>query len=215
MIRSTPVLLVALAAGCSLSRAPAPQSSPAEYELRDTIRYESTLYGGNFAVLRRNGVVTDSIDLYFGFHRLNSGAVVFLPVRSAPSDIGPEGIDIGDYVIVDGDRRVLLKTILPHFSDYFSSPGVLNGVLYYWGLEEVNPGDYRIHAQRYDPAARSIDGCFLVRAEVATDNRGHFTPPRAERGGIRFEFFQHSFLVDPVLRQRASAVGATCLLRPE
>ena len=193
------LLLVGLASGCATRQPPRLAADPGVYEIRDTTEYENVLSGGEYALLLRDGVVLDSVDLYFGVHRLNNGSVVFLPVEPSPSEEVPDGMEVAEHVVFDGRRRVRLNTFLPHFSDYFSSPNVVEGILYYWGLERLPTGEYRVYAQRYDAAARRINACFLVQAEVATDNRGHFAPPTSEGGGVRFQSFEHDFLVDPAL----------------
>ena len=180
-------------------------ADPARYVLRDTAEYDGALAPGRYAVLVRSGMVIDSIDLFFGFHRLNSGASVFLPVESVRSDDFLDGMDVTEHVVFDGQRRIALKTFLPHFSDYFSSPSVLDGLLYYWGLDRRD-GGYRILAYRYDGAARRINACYLLSVELGADNRGHFTPPHAMGGAVRFETYGFEAVVHPELN--ADTVGS-------
>jgi hypothetical protein len=119
-------------------------------------------------------------------------------------------MDITGHVAFDGRRGVPLHTFLPHFSHYFSSPSVIEGILYYWGLEPRGEAEYRLHAQSYDARDQLIRSCFLVQTEIATDNRGHFAPPTATEGGVRLETIGHDFVVSAEL----TAMQSTGELRP-
>lgn len=196
-MRLVSLVFLTLCSGCAARLPPQFVADPGVHVVRDTAAYENTLSGGEFGLLVRDGLVVDSIDLHYGVHRLNSGAVTFLPVT--PSDDAPDALDVTEHVVFDGRKAVPLNTFLPDFSDYFSSPTVLDGMVYYWGLERIGAGEYRVHARRYDAQRRKIDSCFLVATEVATDYRGHFATPVRKGDWVAFDTFGHEFLVTPDL----------------
>src|SRR5690606_35912192 len=110
---------------------------------------------------------------------LNNGAVLFLPVEPVASDVLPDAMDITEYVLFDGRRRVPLRAALPDFNDYFSSPHVIDGIRYYWAWEATDGRESNIFARRFDAHLQRVDSCFLYRDLVATDFRWHFVPPMA------------------------------------
>lgn len=206
------VVVLLVTAGCGARTPPRFAADAAAYEVRDTAEYESMLSGGEYGLLVRDGVVIDSVDLFFGLNRLNNGAVVFLPVEPVEAEELPGAMEVTEHVVFDGRRRVPLHTFLPHFSDYFSSPSVIEGILYYWGLEARGDGEYRLHALRYDARRRRVRSCFLVQTEVATDNRGHFAPPAATDRGVRFETYGYDFVVDrEFIAREGTAAVRPCL----
>jgi hypothetical protein len=193
-----PLLLAPLAWGCATTQPPRLASDPGIYTLRDTTVYENEVSSGEFALLVRNGRIVDSVDLHFGVHRLNSGTVVFLPIKTSGISEDFRELAATKHVAYDGNRRVLLTSFLPHFDDYFSSPAILDGLLYYWGMEQKGViGKYKLHAIRYDALSRRIDSRFLFEAELATDYSGYLGRPTAQAGMILFETFGRAFLVSP------------------
>lgn len=202
------LLLIAVLAGCDGSQPPRLTPDTAAYTLGDTAQYGNAIGSSHYAVLRRDGRILDSIDLFFGIQRLNTGSVVFLPVEPYDPqgellDEGVSPMEIGKHVIYDRARRrrITLASFLPHFDDYFSSPAVWGGVLYYWGVERSSVTDLRkLHAVRYDAAARRIDSRFLFESEMATDNRAYLAPPEPVAGMIRFETFDNTLFISPDLR---------------
>lgn len=204
-MRGYALLLASLPFGCSRPDEPQPSPDTATYTIRDSGAYANAVSGGEYAVLLRNGAVVDSIDLFFGLQRLNNGTIVFLPVESyVDEDIVEDGVtamDITKHVLYHGNRRDTLASLLPHFDDRFSSPSVIGGVLYYWGLEKAVTSGYKLHAVRYDALANSIVTRPLFESELETDNRGHLTPPQPVAGMIQFGTFERTFFLSPDLQK--------------
>jgi len=192
-----PFALAVCLSGCVSHRPPAFQADPAQYEVRDTAAWESVLADGSYGVLYRDGMPVAQVDLHFGIHRLNAGAVAYLRMDSVEADLFGTGLEPGSHFVADGVRTIPAVDFLPHFHDYFSAPSVLGGILFYWGLEPLGSAEYRIHAVGYDAAQRNIRSCVLYRGELATDDRGYFTPPTLDSGGIRFQTFGRIFMVSP------------------
>lgn len=191
--------LASLLGGCSRPEAASSASDTSTYTLRDTAAYANEVSGGDYAVLLRNGKVVDSIDLFFGLQRLNTGTAVFLPVESYADEViveeGVAAMFTTRHVLDHGKRRDTLASMLPDFDDHFSSPSVLGGVLYYWGLKKTPEGGYVLHAVRYDALTGSIAARPLFESQLETDNRGHLAPPTNDAGTILFETFGRAFRV--------------------
>jgi hypothetical protein len=175
---------------------PDPAGVPAEYVLRDSVAYTSSVYGGRLALLYRNDRFLDSVDVRFGIPSV-PGGILFLPVRSEEE----EGIGIltafTRYVLFDGATRRELAEFLPAFDDHFSSPAVIESRLWYWGFREDSTGALEVHAMRHDFRSDSTQGTYLFRGPVATDDPYHFRPPeRADDREVRFEAGRRAFWLD-------------------
>ena len=179
----TAALCLAAVAGCNRDAPPTrPQTV---WALTDTMPYENLISTGTMALLRRDDVVIDSVDLAFGVQHVGRDSVLFLPVRS---DSSPEGMvrNITDHVLYDGRTTTPLRDIVPHFNSLFSSPAVIDGALLYWGLHNVNGID-SVKAVRYEFGRRRLNIQPLTDSIIGTDDRFYFTPPHLEGKEIVFK----------------------------
>ena len=157
---------------------------PAGYALTDTADFTGMTNDGRRAILRApDGTALDTVDLGFGVHTVGRDSLLLLPVRAEDLGGGQMGAGITEHELLHAGRRRALKTLLPHFSDYFSSPAVIDRALFYWGLEPdpaSRAGHYQLWAVRYDfPTARR-DSLALGSVTMETDDRGYLTAPFRE-----------------------------------
>jgi len=160
------------------------------YSLSGKVPYENLAWSGNYALLHDRDAIIDTIDLAFGLHQLGGDTILFLPVRSGSDGAGGTVQSITEHVLFDGVQRTLLGNLVPHFNGGFSSPAVLDTLLYYWGLE-LGQDDARVLLMRYDFRTRALDS-IPVQIEVeGSDDRFYFRPPYREGKDMIFE--THSF----------------------
>ena len=177
----------------------------ATYVTTDTTRWATMLEEGERAVLRAGATAIDTVDLSFGVQPLGGGSLVFLPVRSMAVDSveasllsGPAGQPT-DHVLCTPTERWTLRSRLPYFDSYFSSPVVLDSAVVYWGVRApTDGGPDRLYAIRYDPRTKRVDSLPLREETLATDYRYHLAPPLREGDAITFEGKDSTALVDPV-----------------
>jgi len=197
---------VALGGALALGACARPHASvpgPA-YVLRDTTEWATMLYGGAMAVLYRDGVVLDTVDLLLGVQAV-PGGIVYQPVRKAPYDheeCRPDGrcFDLHPWVLRAGRQTRDLTAMVPAMHPFFSSPNVIDSVLYYWGITAANSGPFRISAMKYDFRTRRADSTYLFSDGLETDNPGYFVPPALERDLVVYATFQRRFHVTRDLR---------------
>ena len=180
----TAAFCILAAAGCDRGGAPVERPATA-WTLTDTMPWANLVSEGRYALLRRDDVVIDSVDLAFGVQVVGHDSVLFLPVRP---DTSPEGMvrNITDHVLYDGHTTTLLRDIVPHFNSLFSSPAVIDGALLYWGLQHENGVD-SVKAIRYEFRRRRLNIQPLTDSIVGTDDRFYFTPPHLEGKEIVFK----------------------------
>lgn len=131
------------------------------------------IYGGTRALLYRDTVFVDTIDL--GFVQHVPGGIVFLPVESYDRDnidCARDGVcsDFTRYMFYDGHERRPLSELVPEIDSRFASPSVIESVLYFWGVERHPEGGYTISAMRHDLRVGITDSMYLYRDLLQTDN---------------------------------------------
>jgi hypothetical protein len=166
-----------------------PEALPAGFTLTDTATYLDETSGGELALLRREGVLVDSIDLEFGVHAVGTDSVLFAPVtrRPGPEDDVRAGPD-GPVLWAGGEKRSLESLGIPYFDPSFSAPAVHDSVLYYWGWSDRGTGTSRLYGARYDFASRAVDTVFVAVASVATDDPGYLPRPARQSGAVVFAY---------------------------
>lgn len=190
-----------VAVACAHTRAAPPTPN---YVLRDTTAWSNLLYGGSMALLVQGGVVLDTVDLLMGIQTV-PGGIVYQPVRKAPNDheeCRPEGacFDLRPWVLRNGTRTRQLADFVPALHAFFSSPSVIDSVLFYWGITPADSGRFRISAMRYDFATRRADSTYLFSEGLETDNPGHLEAPHREGNAIVFGTMGRRFVLSRELR---------------
>jgi len=174
--------------------APPPQVAlPSGYTLTDTTDWATDTDYGKRAVLRREGVAIDTVDLNFGVAAVGEDSLVFLPVHTDTVPLSTASVLAfdsfpTDHVLWTPVSRRKLRDLLPFFNAFFSSPSIAHqSVILYWGL---GPGDKtnRLYAMRYDFRAARLDSLFLNREDrLATDYRYHLGPPQIRGNEVSFD----------------------------
>ena len=200
--RTLPVLDSVRAPSTAVGRACA---ASAKYALTDTTRWATMLEEGERAVLRAGGTTIDTVDLSFGVQPIGGGSLVFLPVRSMAVDSVEASLLSGapgqptDHVLCTPTERWVLRSRLPYFDSYFSSPVVLDSAVVYWGIREAPANEpHWLYAIRYDPRTKRLDSLALRTETFGTDYRYYLAPPLREGDVISFEGKDSTALVDPV-----------------
>lgn len=126
---------------------PSQAGFPLGYSLTDTTRWGNVLgEEGDRAVLRRRGIVIDTVDINFGILFGGKDSLVFLPVRT---DTVPFVLDSiveyqsgqTEHVLWTPGLRRELRDILPFFDSFFSSPTIVDKpAIYYWESPMTRPG---------------------------------------------------------------------------
>lgn len=169
------------------------------YTVIDTGCFDAMVYGGHYAVIKRDGYPADTIDLGVGMLKLNNGTYLFESVTdTAPPDDETSGDaecskiikgDIGSYFMVANGAKKKLNALLPDLDEYFSSPWVINGKIYYWQIKTVNPDSAKvISAAEYDPAKKSVKNHFVKKDYIESDDPGYFPNPYLKKDTIYFYF---------------------------
>ena len=196
------VLVAALAtAACARPHASPPTPN---YVLRDTTEWSNLLYGGSMAELVQGGAVLDTVDLLLGI-RAVPGGIIYQPVRRAPNDheeCRPEGmcLDLRPWVLRTGTQTRQLADIVPALDTFFSSPNVIDSVLFYWGITPADSGQFRISAMKYDFTTGRADSTYLFSEGLETDNPGHLEAPHREGNAIIYRTMDKRFVLSPALR---------------
>ncbi|HAL80939.1 MAG TPA: hypothetical protein DCO83_00880 [Mucilaginibacter sp.] len=163
-----------------------------DYTVIDTGEYSNGPMGGSYAIIKRNGIVADTIDRGFGIKPISKGFYLYC-VLNRSND--PEGesehalsLDIGRYLMIINNSKVALKNLSEKFDDYFSSPEVINHKIYYW---QINPkdstGKVGISAAEYDPAKKTTKSHFIMDGVLDTDDSDYFPLPYTKNDTIYFD----------------------------
>ena len=187
---------------CSPKSQKSTNIQPVEYALKDTLQYKNTIYGGKVSVLYVNNNVIDTVDSGFGVQRLSKTSLLYHRFSlSKPEPIceNKEGLYgfLGDYVLYRDGSKKIINEMLPFFDGWFSSPALIDSMLYYWGLNE----NY-YYAMRYDFAASRTDSLFLFNSIVGTDDPGFFQRPVRKNSKIYFSSNHSDWLIGPSLQSK-------------
>jgi hypothetical protein len=147
---------------------------------------------GQRAVLRRGALTIDTVDLYFGVLAVGQDSLVFLPVRTDSLPLPTTSVRTyesfpTEHVLWTPASRRELRSVLPFFSAFLSSPKFSQeGLFYYWGIQP-HGNRSRLYAMRYDFRTARLDSLFLNREEsIATDYRYHFSTPQVQGDEVSF-----------------------------
>jgi hypothetical protein len=151
------------------------------YSLRDTVSYFNETYSGRLTLLYYRGVPVDSIDAGFGLHQTGGDTLLYLRVETIRT-----GLSTGTYfttpVLVYGGLKNEINDSLPFYIDQFSSPGVVDSCLYYWGLTMENVYAVKITFPEFKADSIKLD----IGGGIITDSPDYFSRPSATSDGIIF-----------------------------
>jgi hypothetical protein len=170
-----------------------PVALPSGYSLTDTATWGTDLEEGQRAVLRRAGVLIDTVDLYFGVVAVGADSLVFLQVRTDSVPLHRLATPTyesspAEHVFWTPASRRELRGLLPFFDSYFSSPMFASeSAILYWGIAPRAPTN-RLYAMRYDFRTARLDSIFLDREDpLATDYRYHLQTPQVQGNEVSFD----------------------------
>jgi hypothetical protein len=170
---------------------PMQSNLPPGYTLTDSTSWATMLEDGGRAVLRRGATMIDTVDLYFGVVAVGTDSLVFLPVRTDTTPVHttePPWFESAptEHVFWTLESRRELRSLLPFFDAYFSSPVIEGTMIHYWGIAPNRPTN-RLYAMRYDFRTGVLDSLSLNREDpLATDYRYHLTTPQIQGNEISF-----------------------------
>jgi hypothetical protein len=165
------------------------------YTAVDTGTYtnDGPMTGGSYAIIKRNGIVADTIDLSFGLKDLGNDTYLYQILnREIDPDIQHSAnkllFDQGDYVMVKNNIKSRLKAMLPDFDGYFSSPNAIDEKIYYWQLKAIDTlGTEKVSATEYNPLTDVIKSKYLTNTVLETDDAYYFGPPYLEKDSVVYE----------------------------
>lgn len=175
--------------------APSPPQDtvPSGYTLTDTTNWGTIEEDGQRAVLRREGVVIDTVDLNFGVAAVGQDSLVFFPVRTDTVPLPTASVPSyesypREHVLWTPVSRRELRDLLPFFNAFISSPTTpRDGVINYWGVQPHGKTN-RVYAIRYNFRTARLDSLFLNREDpLATDYRYHFGVPQIHDREVSFD----------------------------
>jgi len=154
---------------------------------------------GQWGRLYADGVFVDSIDLRWGLQAVRGGTI-FQVVRSRvlPSrdwvarGEGPEQVTVVDpmwHVFIDSTGTTMLHDVLPEFSWIYSSPAVVDSLVYYWGIRVDSMRVWHLSARRYDFEAGEAVSTDLTTYSPETDVRGILEAPVLDGSLLRYRPF--------------------------
>ena len=176
---AAPVALLVLA-GCREERAPSKRdSAPPPAALEPAARFyltdSATITSGanifTLARLWRGGVLVDTVDRGFGFSTIGPDSVVYRAVSNHRRGMeGDTVADVGAITLYARGVRTALDPRLTAF-DVFSSPAVIDGVLYYWSTPPESSATHGLWARSYDVRTGTIDSLLLAPDSIFQDPR--------------------------------------------
>ncbi|WP_426586452.1 hypothetical protein [Mucilaginibacter sp. R-33] len=169
-----------------------------DYIVIDTGIFDATVMGGSYAVVTRSGKLADTIDKYYGIEKIGNDNYLYLTITGT----GPGEDDtsktqksqksisgsLGSYIMVVNGKKQNLSAFITDFNDYFSSPSVINGNIYFWQIKKIDTtGNNSISAAKYDPVTKKTTNYYLVDDYIETDDANYFSAPYFKNDTIYFD----------------------------
>lgn len=168
-----------------------------DYMVIDTGYLDATENAGTYAVIQKGGKLVDTIVKEFGIQKIGNDSFLFFTVietspldKTASSKAGYKNAisgSFGKYVLMSDEKKQLLSTLTSDFDDEFSSPGVINGKIYFWQIKKQKASELnKISAAEYDPISHSTKSHYLFDDDLGTDDIGYFPNPYLKNDTIYF-----------------------------
>jgi hypothetical protein len=166
-----------------------------DYTIVDTGLFDAEVMEGTYAVITRDDKLADTIDKGYGIQKIGGDSYLYLtltdtkPINDKSTKrVGGISGSLGNYIVVVNGNKHLLSTLVPDFNDYFSSPSVINGNIYYWQIKKIDTtGNNRISAAKYDPIIKKTENYYLVDDYIETDDANYFAAPYFKNDTIYFD----------------------------
>jgi hypothetical protein len=150
---------------------------------------------GKFQIVSNDYGFLDTIDKDWGLRKIKDDSYFYLQIsKDEISDdfkLGKDSIygSIKHFILLENNEKKLIKNLTSNFNDYFSSQSLIDNKLYFWGLElsdSVN-STYKIYASELNLISKANNKHLLFEDDIATDNRGYFSPPSLINNKIVFQ----------------------------
>ena len=166
-----------------------------DYTVTDTGEYsnEGPMTGGSYAIIKNNGVIVDTIDLYYGMKELGNKTYFY---HKLEHEIGSTEDDSkktlmlqeGNFFLITSNKKTAFNNLTSSFDDYFSSPNVINQKIYFWKLDKIDTvGTLKVSATEFDPFTRKTKSYFLLNDVLETDDSNNFPLPYIKNDTIYFD----------------------------
>jgi hypothetical protein len=163
---------VAVAASACSKADQAPVAPAPVYSLTDTI---AAVEGhAARAVMRRDGVVVDTIDVAFGIQSVGRDSVLYLPAHADGA--------MAALVLYHDGARTPLASLVPDYDPAVSAPAVINNAVLYWGIH----GD-SVRAIRYEFPRKRLNQLPVTPHLDRSNAAYRFTPPFLDGKEIVFK----------------------------
>ncbi|HEY2583451.1 MAG TPA: hypothetical protein VGI43_16685, partial [Mucilaginibacter sp.] len=110
-----------------------------DYTVIDTGKYsnDGPMSGGSYAIIKDNGKLIDTIDLYYGLKELGHQTYFYhkLNHENDPTEKDSKGylaLEEGNFFLIIDHNKTSFNSLASNFDDYFSSPNVINQKIYFW-----------------------------------------------------------------------------------
>lgn len=175
-----------------------PYQIAGQFTVTDTGYFDTGIGDGVYAVLERNHKLVDTISLFYNVKLISPNHFLYLRVegrgQAKPGDSNrkyKKSIYASEtsYVILSDGRKTNISTLSRDFNDYFSSPQVIKGKIYFWAIKELDSsGRIRVSAAQFDPNTNSTKRHYLMNDILETDDGGYYAPPFLKNDTICFAF---------------------------
>lgn len=188
-----------------------PLEVPEGYVAQAPVAFSSGGMGSRYAVVMKDGSVVDTVETYFGVHEVGRDSLFAWAVRTANNPYDDEvWANPDSFRLYTPHGATAIGRSLPDFSEFFSSPAVIDRDLFYWGLGTAAEDGWRdLIAVRYGFGGSKVDSTYLGRyQEHGTDHWHYFTPPHRRGSRIVYELRDREWEVDPQSWEVVARVGA-------
>ena len=169
----------------------------ANYQVTDTGYYNITIGNGVYAVIKMNDKLIDTIDLSYGINQVQGDQYLYYTIKGRgpanKEDANPNYKKsimalLGDYTLINNEKKEYLKNLAPDFDGYFSSPAAINGAVYYWQIKRKDSlGSVSVSAAEYNPSTKQTVNYYIGPDILDTDDSGYFPLPYIKDDTIYFD----------------------------
>ncbi|MBV8388236.1 MAG: hypothetical protein JO080_00395 [Mucilaginibacter sp.] len=166
-----------------------------DYMVIDTGEYsnEGPMTGGSYAIIKKNGVVVDTIDLDYGMKGLGNKTYFYHKLEHEMGSIEDDSnktlmLQEGNFFLITNNKKTAFNSLTTSFDDYFSSPNVINQKIYFWKLDKIDTvGTLKVSAAEFDPSTHKTKSLFLLNDVLDTDDSNNFPLPYIKNDTIYFD----------------------------
>jgi len=165
-----------------------------DFSVTDTGSYinEGPMSGGTYGIVKNNEL-TDTIDMQYGIKSLGGRVYLFHKLKHETDPVEKETkgllcLEEDKYIIAMNKMKYPLDSLARSFDDYYSSPEVIKGKIYFWQLEKIDSaGKIRVSAAEFNPIAKTTATYYLFNDYLETDDSGYFPLPYLKNDTVYFD----------------------------